>query len=63
MIFLPSPIFLIRFIFRFIYSIINEAVLKALFKIKVSDLTFTRAIEIATETEDAAKVAKETVRN
>ena len=46
---------------RFIWSINNEAVLKASFKIKVSDLTFTRAIELATETEDAAKVAKETV--
>ena len=46
---------------RFIYSVNNEAVLKALFKIKANELTFTRAIEIATETEDAAKVAKETV--
>ena len=39
----------------------NEAVLKALFKIKDDELDFTRAIKVATETEDAAKVAKETV--
>ena len=45
---------------RFIYSINNDAVLKALFKINVDELTFTRAIEVATEIEDAAKVAKET---
>ena len=42
---------------RFICSINNEAVLKALFKFKDLELTFTRA----TETEDAARVAKETV--
>lgn len=46
---------------RFICSVNNEAVLKALFKVKDDELDFTRAIEIATETEDAAKVAKETV--
>ena len=46
---------------RFICSVNNEAILKALFKLKDEDLTFTRAIEIASETEDAAKVAKETV--
>ena len=46
---------------RFICSINNEAVLKALFKVKDSDLTFARAIEIAVEVEEAAKVAKETV--
>ena len=46
---------------RFICSINNEAVLKALFKVKDNKLTFSRAIEIAVETEDAAKVAKETV--
>ena len=40
----------------------NEAVLKALFKIKSDELTFTRAVEVATETEDAAKVARETVQ-
>ena len=46
---------------RFICSINNKAVLKAIFKVKDSDLTFNKAIEIAIETEDAAKVAKETV--
>ena len=45
---------------HFICSIKNEAVLKALFKCKNEDLTFARAIEIATQTEEAAKVAKET---
>ena len=43
---------------RFICSINNETVLKALFKINADELTFTRAIEVATETEYAAKVAK-----
>jgi hypothetical protein len=43
---------------RFLCSIDNEAVLKARFKIKHDELTFSRAIEIAIET---AKVAKETV--
>ena len=46
---------------RFMCSVSNEAVLKALFKIKDDELSFTRAIEIATEIEDAAKCAKETV--
>ena len=46
---------------RFICSINNKAMLKALFKVKDDELTFARAIEIAIETEDAAKVAKETV--
>ena len=46
---------------RFICSLNNEAVLKALFKVKDDELTFARAIEIAIETEDAARVAKETV--
>uniref|UniRef100_A0A5S6Q6N2 CCHC-type domain-containing protein n=1 Tax=Trichuris muris TaxID=70415 RepID=A0A5S6Q6N2_TRIMR len=46
---------------RFICSISNEAVLKALFKIKDDDLSFNRAVQIAVETEDAAHVAKETV--
>ena len=35
--------------------------MKALFKINADELTFTRAIEVVTETEDAAKVTKETV--
>ena len=46
---------------RFICSVNNEAVLKALFKIKDTDLTFARAVQVAIETEDAARVAKETV--
>ena len=46
---------------RFICSINNEAVLKALFKVEDDELTFPRAVEIAVENEDAAKVAKETV--
>ena len=46
---------------RFICSINNEAVSKALFKVKDDELTFSRAVEIAVETEDAAKVAKEMV--
>ena len=46
---------------RFICSVNNEAVLKALFKVGADELTFARAVEIAAETEDAAKVAKETV--
>jgi hypothetical protein len=43
---------------RFMCSVNNEAVLKALFKIKDDDLTFARAIEIAAETEVASQVAK-----
>ncbi|XP_014676131.1 PREDICTED: uncharacterized protein LOC106816090 [Priapulus caudatus] len=46
---------------RFICSVNNEAVLKALFKIKDDELSYARAIQVAMETEDAAKVAKETV--
>ena len=46
---------------RFICSVNNEAVLKALFKIKADELTFAKAIQVAIETEDAAKVAKETI--
>ena len=46
---------------RFICSVNNEAVLKALFKIKRTDLTFARTVEVAIETEDTARVAKETV--
>ena len=46
---------------RFICSVNNEAVLKALFKIKEDELTFAKAVQVAIETEDAAKVAKETV--
>ena len=46
---------------RFVCSVNNEAVLKALFKVKDAELTFAKAISVAVETEDAAKVAKETV--
>ena len=46
---------------RFMCSVNNEAVLKALFKVKDSELTFAKAISTAVETEDAARVAKETV--
>jgi len=35
--------------------------LKALFKLNDEDLTFTRAIQVAVEIEEAAKVAKERV--
>ena len=45
---------------RFMF-INNEAVLKALFKAKNDDLTFAKAIEIATQIEDAAKCAKDTM--
>ena len=46
---------------RFICSVNNEAILKALFRIKNDELTFAKAISVACETEDAARVAKETV--
>ena len=46
---------------RFICSINNEAVLRAIFKVKDDQLTFAKAIEVAIEIEDAVKVAKETV--
>ena len=46
---------------RFICSVENEAVLKLLFKEDDDTLTFTRAVELASETEDAAQVAKETI--
>ena len=42
-------------------SVNSEAVLKALFKVKDEKLTFAKALQIAQETEEAAKVAKETV--
>ena len=42
-------------------SVDNEAVLKALFKIKDDELSFSKAIEVAMDIEDAAKCAKETV--
>ena len=46
---------------RFMCSVSNEAVLKALFKFKEEELTFAKAIAVAMETEEAAKVSKETV--
>ena len=46
---------------RFMCSVGNEAVLKALFKVKENELTFANAISLAVEIEEAAKVAKETV--
>ena len=46
---------------RFMCSISNEAVLKSLFKIKDNELTFARAIAVAVQTEETAKVAKEMV--
>lgn len=46
---------------RFMCSINNEAVPKALFKVKDGKLTFTKALQIAQEIEEAAQVAKETV--
>ena len=46
---------------RFMCSVDNEAVLKALFKIKDDELSFSKAIEVAMDIEDAAKCAKETV--
>ena len=45
---------------RFICSVNNEAVLKALFSMKDDELTFAKAVAVAQETEDAARVAKET---
>ena len=40
----------------------NEAVLKAIFKLKDDELTFTKAIQVAQESEEAARVAKESVQ-
>ena len=37
----------------------NEAVLKVLFKHKEGDLTFVKALAVGVETEEAAKVAKD----
>lgn len=46
---------------RFICSVDNEAILKSLFRMKDDELTFSKAVEVAMETEDGAKVEKETV--
>ena len=46
---------------RFICSVDNEAVFKALFKIKDDELRFGKAFQVAQETEEAARLAKEMV--
>ena len=46
---------------RLMCCIDNEAVLKALFKAKIDDLTFAKAIEIATQIKYTAKCAKDTM--
>ena len=46
---------------RLICSVNNEAVTKALFRVKNDELTFAKALQIAIEIEDSCKVAKETV--
>uniref|UniRef100_A0A5S6QBJ9 Uncharacterized protein n=1 Tax=Trichuris muris TaxID=70415 RepID=A0A5S6QBJ9_TRIMR len=46
---------------RFIYSVGNDTVLKALFKIKDDELTFIQAVQVALEAEDAVNIAKGTV--
>ena len=46
---------------RFICSVNNEAILKAFFRMKDDELTFAKAVAVAQETEDAARVTKETV--
>lgn len=46
---------------KFVCSIKNEATLKALFKISDDELTFTRAIQVAAEAEEASRAARETV--
>ena len=46
---------------RSMCSVNNEAVLKVLFKVKDDELTFAKALIVAQESEEAAKVAKETV--
>ena len=46
---------------RFLCSVNNEAILKATFRVKDKALTFAKAVAIANETEDASRVAKETV--
>ena len=43
---------------HFLCSINNEAVLKATFRVKDEELTFTKAVAIANETEDASRSQK-----
>ena len=47
-------------LYRFVWSVGNEAVLKALFKDKDDELTFKKVVDVAIETKDTAKAAKET---
>jgi len=47
---------------RFICSVNNEAVLKALFKMKADELDVTIAIQVAIQTEDATKVEGDGLR-
>ena len=46
---------------HFMFLVNNEAVFKALFKVKNSELTFAKVISTAVEIKDATRVAKETV--
>lgn len=46
---------------RFICSVNTETVLKALFNAKDGELDFAKTVNIAVETENAARVVKETV--
>ena len=46
---------------HFICAVKNEAVLKAVFKLQDDELTFSKAVDVAQEMEEAAKVAKKTV--
>lgn len=46
---------------RFICSLGKEAVLKALFKMSDEKMDLSKAVDVAVETEDAAKVANEAV--
>ena len=43
---------------QYICTVKSEVILKALFNVKDGDLTFQRAVELAQEIEEAAKVAK-----
>ena len=45
----------------FLCAIKDEAILKAVFKVKEDELTFSEAISVASEVEDATRVAKGTV--
>ena len=47
----------------FICAINNEAILKSVFREKEEKLTFAKAVEIATEVEEAAKTAKAQVNS